>query len=102
MPGCSGFNAGFNVIKFPHSPVKQIGVFLHQLHGLELFQGSFLGNLIFTLPALFLKMTGISDIPHIANLITQMPEVPVNNIKGDEGPGMAEVTLSAYSWTANI
>jgi hypothetical protein len=47
-------------------------------------------------------MTGISDIPHIANLITQMPEVPVNNIKGDEGPGMAEVTLSAYSWTANI
>jgi hypothetical protein len=47
-------------------------------------------------------MAGIGDVAHITNLIAEMPEVPVNNVKGDEGSGMAEMALSTYSWTTHI
>ena len=45
-------------------------IILSNLHRLQLFQPSLLGNLILTLVGIMLQMTHVGDITHIPYLIT--------------------------------
>ena len=82
--------------------MEKIGVFLHQLHRLQFFQDGFFGDLVFTLPSLLFKMTGIRDVTNIPYLIAKMAQVAVDNIEGDEWPGMPEMAFPTDGWSAYI
>src|ERR1700761_2624718 len=65
-------DAGIQIVELMHRPMKEIGIFLNQLHRFQLFQYGLLGDLIFGLTSFFFKMTGVSDIPNISYLIPKM------------------------------
>jgi hypothetical protein len=82
--------------------MKKIGVFLHQLHRLQLFEHGLLGYLILRLPALFFKVAGIGYIADIPDLIAKMEQVTINEIEGDRRTGMPQMAFAADGRTAHI
>ena len=82
--------------------MKQVGVFLHQLHGFQFFEQGLAGDLIDRFTAFFLKMPGISDIADVSYFITQVLKIPVHHIKSDIRTGMTEMTLPADGRSAHI
>jgi hypothetical protein len=47
-------------------------------------------------------MTGIGNVAHIPNPVTQVLQVTIDHIESDIRPGMAQVAFAAYGWAANI
>ena len=47
-------------------------------------------------------MPGIRDVPDIPDLMAQMHQVTVQDVKGDERSGMTQMTLSTHRRSAHI
>jgi hypothetical protein len=48
------------------------------------------------------KVSDVGNIAYISNLITQITEVPEEDIKSYGRPGMAQMRIAIYCWTAYI
>jgi hypothetical protein len=47
-------------------------------------------------------VSGIGDIAHVTNLVTQMGQVTINHIERDVGARVAKMALAADSGSANV
>ena len=47
-------------------------------------------------------MSGVGDVSDIADLVTDMLQVTVNDIEGDEGTGMSQMAFPAHGGAAHI
>ena len=47
-------------------------------------------------------MTGVRNIPDISNLVAEVHEVSVQDIKCDERAGMPKMTLPTHGGSANV
>ncbi len=61
--------------------MKSDGITLHNLHWLQTFQPCFLGKFIIAFIPITFQVAGIGYISYIANLVPQVPEIAVDNIK---------------------
>src|SRR5690606_7464473 len=103
MSGCTWFDTGLEVIQQAHDIVETVGVFLHDLHRLQLFQPGLLTDLVLCIAVeVTFEVAYISDIAHIPHLISQVHQIPVNNIKTDEGATIAYMYIAVYCRSANI
>jgi hypothetical protein len=64
--------------------------------------GSVLGDLVFRLTAFLFKMPRIGNVANITDLIAQVHQVAVDDIKRNIGPGMSQVTFTANRRSAHI
>ena len=80
MSGGCWFDAWFKGIEFSHGPMKEVGIFLDQFHGLQFFDHCLSGDFVFCGPAFFFEMPRIGN-PYISDLVTQMHQVSKNEIK---------------------
>jgi len=79
--------------------VKAIGIFLDNLHGFKFFKpGSFRDPVL----PVIQQMPYISNISHIADLITQVKKIPVDDVKADKCPDIPQMHVTVYGWTAYI
>ncbi len=81
---CSvGFNAWGQYIKPCHRLMITPCVVLGYLHGLQLFESSFLFNLIIAFVSIMFEMPHVGDVAHVAHFITKMLQISEEQIKGD-------------------
>src|SRR6185437_710298 len=102
VTGCGRLDARIEVIELVHGPMEQVGIFLHKLHRLQLFDNGLFGDLVLGFASFFFEMPGVGDVPHITDLITQMEQITVNKIKGDKGAGVTQVAFAADRRAAYI
>src|SRR5579862_6161454 len=98
----SRFNARIQVVKLPHRPMKEIGIFLNEFHWFELLDQRFFRYFIFSFPSFLLKMPRIGYISNIPYFISEMKQVSIDEIKSDKSPGMTKMALTTYCRAANI
>ncbi len=89
VAGGSGFNAGRKGIKKCQYFMKAEGIFLHDLHRLELLQFGFFRKLVLTFITVPLQVPRIGYIPHITHLVAEMKQITVDQIKRDECAAIA-------------
>ena len=85
-----------------HGLMVAVGIILRNLHGLKLFQSSFLGNFVLALIGIMFKMPHISNVSHIAHLVAQMLEITEKNVKGDGRTGVSQMGVAIYGWSTHI
>ena len=85
-----------------HGMMIAVGVILCYLHRLKLFEACLLLNLVVTLVGIMLKVTHISDVTHIAHLISEMLEITEKDIECNSRTGMSKVRIAIYCWSADI
>ena len=102
MPGGGRFNGRRKIIELCHGPMKQVGVFLHQLHGFQFFEQGLAGDLIDRFTAFFLKMPGIGNVTYIPHFVAEVLQVAVHHIKRYVRTGMAHMTFAADCGSADI
>src|SRR5690348_16949001 len=71
MPRCRWFNTGRKNIELAHYLVKVFAVALYNLHWFQLFEASFLGDLVFAFIVIAFEVADVGYVPHVTNLITQ-------------------------------
>ena len=88
--------------KHIHILMVAVGIVLGYLHGFQLLQASLLGNLVLTLVSIVLQVTHISDVAHIANLVTQVLQITEQQVKGDGRTGMTQMGVAIDGGTTDI
>ena len=102
MSGGVGFYAGWQHVECLHGLVVAVGVILRYLHGLQLFQAGFLLYLVIALVGIVLQMSHVSDVTHIAHLVTQMLQVAEQDVKRDGRAGMSQMWIAIDGGSADI
>lgn len=82
--------------------MKQVGIFLHKLHWLQLFQQGFLAHFISGFTAFFFKVAGVGDVAHIPHFISKVLQVAIQYIKGHIRAGMPKMAFAAHCGPAHI
>src|SRR5690554_5627282 len=82
--------------------MKTEGIFLYDLHRFQLFKFCFFGKFIIALIVITLQMSRIGNIPHIPHLISNMKQIPVNQVERDKGPAISQMHITVDRWSANI
>ena len=83
MSGCPWFNGRVKSVQLFHVPVEGIKVLLNHLHRFEMFEACFFLYLILTLISIIFKMTYISYVPDITDLIPKMCKIAEQQVEGD-------------------
>ena len=102
MAGSGWLYAWVYAIKFSESPMKKVGIFLHQFHGFQFFKQCFFAYFIFCFTAFFFKMPGISYVAYIPHFIPFVHKVAKYHIKRNIRAGMAQMAFTTYCRAANI
>ena len=79
-----------------------INVILCHFHRFQLLQAGFLSYLVLPLISIMLKMTYISDIPHITYFIADMLKVSEQNVKGNGRTCVTQMRVAIYSGATYI
>ena len=82
-------NRGAQHVQRIHILMVAVGVVLGNLHGFQLLQTGFLGNLVLALVGIMLQMAYIRNVAYIAHFIAQMLQITKQQIKGDGRAGMS-------------
>ena len=102
MSRCVGLDRRRQHIEHVHGLVIAVGIVLRDLHGLELLQARLLLDLVVTFVGVVLKMTHISDVAHVANLVSQMLQIAEEHVESNGRTGMTQVRIAVDSRSANI
>ena len=81
MSGGGGFDARRQCVELLQHLMETNGVFLYDLHRFQLFQFRFLGELVISLIAVTLKVSCVGDVAHVADLVSQVQEIAVDQIE---------------------
>src|SRR5690242_2035558 len=82
--------------------MKVVGVSLHDLHGLKLFEPCFLRDLVFAFVSVVFEMTYVGDVSYVTNFVSAKPEIPRYDVEGEECSYVAEVYIIIYCRSAGI
>ena len=85
-----------------HVAVVAVGVVLHHLHRLQLLQACFLGYLVLPLVGIVLQVPHIGDVTHIAHLVAEVLQVPIQQVESDGRAGMPQVRIPIHRRSAHI
>ncbi len=77
-------------------------IVLDHLHRLKLLKACFLGYLILAVVSVMLKVAHISDVTHIAHLVSEMAQITEKHIKCDGRARMPQMSVTIYGGTAHI
>lgn len=102
MAAGEGLDAGRQNIQGVHGLVEAVGIELRHLHGLQLFEAGFLGNLVLALIGVVLQMTHVGDIAHIAHLVTDVLEIAEKDVESDGGAGVTQMGIAINGGAAHI
>ena len=102
MARCVRLDAGRQHVQGIHGLVITQGVVLDYLHGLQLLQTGFLGNLVLTLIGIMLQMAYIGDVTHVTNLVAQVLQVAEQYVKCDGGACVTQMRITIYGRTAHV
>ncbi len=98
-PGLDG--RGFHVQK-AHGLVVALRVILHHLHGLQLLQAGFLGNLVLPFIGIVLQVSDVRDVADITHLVAQILQETEQHVIGDTRTGVAQMGVPIYGRAAYI
>ena len=97
-----GLDAGGQHPEGFHGQVVAVGVVLCHLHGLQLLQTGFLGNLVLAFVGIVFQMAHVGDIAHIAHFIPYVAQVAEEDVEGDGGAGMTQMGVAVHRGAAHI
>ena len=89
-------------VEDPHHIMEIIGVLLYDFHRFKVFEPRFLTNLIFSVIRVPGQVTNVGDVSHIAYLVAQEDEVPVDNVKREKRADVAQVYIAVHRWTTHV
>ena len=102
MSGSGWFNIRWQGVELRHDVPEGCAVFLHDLHRLHLFQPGLFRDAVAGSTCCAFYMSGIGDVAHIPDLITQVTQVAVDHIKRHEGAAVAQVRFAVHGRAAHI
>ena len=82
--------------------MKIIRVLLNDLHWLELLKPRFLANLILTCIRVSGQVPHIGNISNISDVVTEIDEVTLHNIKSQERADIPKVHITIDRWATNV
>ena len=85
-----------------HGLMVAFRIILHHLHGFQLLQAGLLGNLVLPFVGIMLQMAHVRDVADIAHLIAQIFKETEQDVIGDPGPGMAQMSISIHGGSAHV
>ena len=89
-------------IQLVHRGVVAVGVILRHLHRLKVFEAGFLRDFVLAFVGVVFQVTHIGDVAHIADFISEMLQIPENQVKGDGRPGVTQVSVAIDGGTADV
>src|SRR5690606_19357378 len=102
MACSSGFNTWWQGIEKTQHVVKSQRVFLHDFHRLKLFQFGLFCKLVVPLIVVAFQMPSISDITHIANLVSKMKQVAKYQVERHKRTAVAQVHVAINRGTTHV
>ena len=102
MTGSMWFDAGRQYVQCVHRLMIPVQIILNHFHRLQLFQACFLSDLVFSTVGIMLQVTNIRNITYITYFISQMFQIPKQDIKRNRRTRMSEMRISIDRWSANI
>ena len=102
VAGGVGLDAGGEHVQSLHVAMVAVEVELHHLHRLELLEAGLLGNLVLAGVGVMLQVADVGDVAHIAHLVAQVGEVAEQDVEGDGGAGMAQVSVAVDGRPAHV
>ena len=102
MAGGAGLDGRGLHVQQVHRLVIAFRIGLDHLHGLQVLEAGLLRNLVLPFVGIVLQMAHVGDIPHIADLVSQMLEQPEQHVVGHSGTGVPQMGLPVHGGTAHI
>ena len=85
-----------------HRIVVAVSVILRYLHGLKLLETGLLLYFVVAFVGIVLKMAYVSDVPDVANLVSNVLKVAEKDVESDCRTGVSEVRVAVNGWSADI
>ena len=102
MSACVRLDGRRQHVQRRHVAMITVGVELHDLHRLELFEPCFLRYLVFSFIGIVLKVSDIRDITDVAYLVAEVLQVAIEDIECDSRTGMSQMGISIHGRAADI
>ena len=85
-----------------HRFVVAVKVELYHFHWLELFEASFLCNLVFAVVGIVFQMPHIGDVAHISHFVAQVLQISEENVECYSRAGVSQMGVAIHCWAAHI
>ena len=85
-----------------HVAMVAVGVILDDLHRLQLLQPGFLSYLVLAFVGVVLEVTHIGDVTHVAHLVAEVHQIPVEYVERDCRAGVSQMGVTVHGRTADI
>ena len=102
MSRCMRFYTGGQTIQRRHGFMEAVGIILSHLHGLQLFQASFLCDFVLTLIRIMFQVAHICYIPHITYFVANMLQITEQEVKSNGRTRMSQMCISINSRTTYV
>ena len=82
--------------------MEVVGVALDHLHGFEVLETGLLADFVLAVIGIAGEVAYIGDVPHVPDLVSEVDQVAVDHIEGEEGPYVAEVHVAVDGGSADV